>query len=118
MSDSKNRPNSDQRFESTRRQFIRTTALIASSAALVPLAANAQDNPAMLSEDDPTAIALGYRADATTVDLNKYPSKASDQLCSNCSLYASSGDGVGKCAAVPSRLVAGAGWCGAWNLAR
>ena len=121
-SDSKAMPENDDGFVGTRRKFIATTALIATSATLTPFAAIAQDAPALLSEKGPIALALGYRADAATVDLSKYPTKAGDaaapQLSSNCSLYAATGEGVGKCAAIPGRLVAGAGWCSAWNLAR
>lgn len=106
----------------SRRRFMRTAALIASTATLAPLAANAASMPAMLPESDPIAQALGYRADANTVDTTKYPTKAGDeqapQLCSNCSLYKRVGDGVGSCAAIPGKLVAGPGWCSAWNPAR
>lgn len=107
---------------STRRKFIATSALIATSTALNPTKAFAQNAPILLPETDPIAVALGYRADAASVDLTKHPTKANDagapQLCSNCSLYKASADGqtgVGACAAIPGRLVAGAGWCSAWN---
>lgn len=106
----------------SRRQFVRNVALIASTASLAPLAVTAEGAPALLPESDPIAQALGYRADAAQVDTAKFPSKAGDenapQLCSNCALYSQVGDGFGSCAAIPGKLVAGPGWCSAWNLAR
>lgn len=105
-----------------RRRFMRTAAMIVSTATLAPLIASAESTPALVAESDPIALALGYRADATTVDTSKYPQKASDasspQLCANCSLYKTASDGVGNCAAIPGKLVAGPGWCSVWNPAR
>lgn len=106
----------------SRRSFVRNVAIIASSATLAPIAATAETTPALLTESDPIAQALGYRSDATMVDTTKYPSKAGDanapQLCSNCSLYKLVGNDLGTCAAIPGKLVAGPGWCSAWNPAR
>lgn len=106
----------------SRRQFI-GTALAAATVA--PLAgrslfavAHAGELP-KVSEDDPTAIALGYKHDANAVDTTKFPKRAGEagasQLCSNCSLYmAPDGAEWGKCSIFPGKLVAGAGWCNAW----
>ncbi len=106
----------------SRRQFI-GTALAA--AAVAPLAgrsllgvAHAGELP-KVSEDDPTAIALGYKHDASSVDTTKFPKRAGEagakQLCSNCSLYvADEGAEWGKCSIFPGKLVKGAGWCNAW----
>ncbi len=67
-----------------------------------------------LSATDPTAIALGYVPDASTVDAAKWPNKADDQMCSNCLLFAAGDGELGKCNIFPGKLVNSAGWCSAW----
>ena len=71
-----------------------------------------------LPEDDPIALALGYKIDATSVDIAKYPKRSgpegTKQFCNNCALYADKGNDKGTCTAIKGRLVAGAGWCNAW----
>lgn len=106
----------------SRRKFI-GTALAA--AALTPVvgrglfqAAHAGELP-KVSEDDPTAVALGYVHDAASVDTSKFPKRAGEagatQFCDNCSLYqAAEGEEWGKCSIFPGKLVKGAGWCNAW----
>ena len=106
----------------SRRRFI-GTALAA--AALTPIAgkgllnaAHAGDLP-KVSEDDPTAKALGYVHDVKSVDTSKFPKRAGEaganQFCHNCSLYqAAEGEEWGKCSIFPGKLVKGEGWCNAW----
>ena len=71
-----------------------------------------------VTEDDPTAMALGYVHDASAVDTGKWPKRAGDagakQFCNNCALYQDAGDGWGSCSIFQGRLVKGAGWCNAW----
>ena len=72
-----------------------------------------------VSEDNATAKAMGYRHDATQVDVAKYPGRAgeagSEQFCHNCQLYkAGSEDGWGACAIFPGKQVNANGWCSAW----
>lgn len=110
------------RSKISRRQFLGTAI---AAAAVAPLAgrslisaAHAGELP-KVSEDDPTAIALGYKHDAGAVDTAKFPKKAgaagANQLCNNCSLYqAAEGAEWGKCSIFPGKLVKGAGWCNAW----
>jgi len=94
----------------SRRQFmIYTTAGLAS----LTLASQAQAQ-AMLGEAEPTAVALGYKEDAKTVDKAKFPKYAEGQLCSNCQLYASKSAEAGTCTIFPGKLVAGPGWCNAY----
>ncbi len=106
----------------SRRQFL-GTALAA--AALTPVAGRSLLNVAhagdlaKVTEDDPTAVALGYVHDATKVDTAKFPKRAGDagatQFCDNCSLYqAADGAEWGTCTIFPGKLVKGAGWCNAW----
>lgn len=97
-------------MQPSRRQFmIYTTAGLAS----MTLASQAQAQ-AMLGEAEPTAVALGYKADAKTVEKAKFPKYADGQLCSNCQLYASKSADAGTCTIFPGKLVAGPGWCNAY----
>ncbi len=88
-------------------------AIIASS--LIARSASAADK---VTEDDPTATALGYKHDATTVDTSAWPKRAGEegakQFCNNCALYMDQGDGWGACSIFQGRLVNGNGWCNAW----
>ena len=106
----------------SRRQFL-GTALAA--AAPAPVAGRSlitsahAGEMAKVTEDDPTAKALGYVHDATAVDTAKFPKRAGDagakQFCDNCSLFqAAEGEEWGKCSIFPGKLVKGAGWCNAW----
>lgn len=72
-----------------------------------------------LTEDDPTADALGYHHDATQVDTTKYPRRAgaegATQFCHNCSLYqGQEGDEWGGCSLFPGKSVNANGWCNGW----
>jgi hypothetical protein len=72
-----------------------------------------------VTEDEPLAQAMGYKADASTVDTAKFPKRAGEegakQFCNNCALYAGSADDeVAPCSIFQNRLVKGAGWCNAW----
>ena len=98
-----------------RRQLVK---LSASAAAGFIIASTATAQEAALSESDPTALALGYAEDATTVDAAKWTKKAasggSNQFCSNCTLYRPIDDEWGGCSIFPGKKVKGAGWCNAW----
>ena len=98
--------------ENSRRRFIKLTAIglaaVPFANALLSGTAEAAD---LISETDPQAAALGYKADATKAE------KRTDatQLCSNCNFYsAKPGDTSGPCVLFQGKLVAGAGWCTAW----
>ena len=69
----------------------------------------------MLDEKDPTAVALGYVADASRVDQVKYPKFAEGQACSNCVLYQGAGGAPsGLCPLFAGNQVAAQGWCGSY----
>ncbi|HQS32006.1 MAG: iron permease [Polaromonas sp. 24-62-144] len=94
-----------------RRQFV--VQISAASGALMAGQAIAQ--PALLSETDPQAIALGYKADTTKVDAAKYPKHAATQECKNCALYQGKpSDAAGPCPLFAGKQVAAKGWCSAW----
>ena len=92
-----------------RRVFLMTLA--ASGAAL---AAYAQAQ-ALVDEKDAQAAALGYVADATRVDVKKYPKFVAGQNCASCALYqGKAADKAAGCPLFAGKQVASAGWCSAW----
>ncbi|MEI7739993.1 MAG: high-potential iron-sulfur protein [Betaproteobacteria bacterium] len=71
---------------------------------------------ANLSESDPQATALGYKADTTKVDQAKNPKHTATQVCKNCQLYVGKPtDAAGGCPLFAGKLVAANGWCTAYN---
>jgi len=67
-----------------------------------------------LDPSDPTAQALGYVHDTTTVDNGKWASHTAEQKCSNCQLATSrEGQWLG-CSLFPGKQVNANGWCSAW----
>lgn len=72
-----------------------------------------------VTEDEPLAQAMGYVADASTVDTAKFPKRAGDagakQFCNNCALFSGEADAeTAPCSIFQNRPVRGAGWCNAW----
>lgn len=77
-------------------------------------AASATAQPVMVSEKDPTALALGYTPDTHKVDPRKFPRHAASQTCRNCQLFTGkAGDAVGGCTIFTGKMVAANGWCSA-----
>ncbi len=69
----------------------------------------------MLDEKDAQAVALGYVADASKVDKDKYKTYVGGSMCSNCNLYqGKAGDAAGPCTLFAGKKVAGPGWCSGW----
>jgi High potential iron-sulfur protein len=84
--------------------------------AAIPISLVAQD---AVAESDPLAQAMGYRADATQVDIAKFPKRAGEagakQFCHNCALYAGDAESAsGPCSIFQNKLVSAKGWCNAW----
>ena len=99
------------RSHSNRRVFMMQLATATGAALLVQKAA-AQ---AMVSESDPQAAGVGYKADASKVDKAKFPKFAASQNCANCALYqGKAGSAAGGCGLFPGKQVAAKGWCSAW----
>jgi High potential iron-sulfur protein len=102
---------------SSRRSFVMHSA--ASTAALCALAAQRiafAQAPALVSETDPQAVALGYKTDGSKTDTAKYPNYKSSQSCSGCALFqGKASDTSAPCAIFANKAVAGRGWCSAWN---
>lgn len=95
-----------------RRAFLRSTLAVATAVPLgaIPLTLVAQD---MVDENDPSAAALGYKANTEEVDAAKFPQHTAEQMCKNCQLFQGDGE-AGGCAIFPGKQVAAKGWCSAW----
>ncbi|HEX5125444.1 MAG TPA: high-potential iron-sulfur protein [Rhodocyclaceae bacterium] len=75
----------------------------------------AQAQAAKLAENDPTAMALGYKEDASKVDVKKYSSYKSGSACGNCAQFqGKAGAAYGPCTAFGGKLVNAKGWCMAY----
>lgn len=102
----------------TRRQILKTGAM---GIAAIPLAlitrrdARAQtlDLPT-LTADDPQAQALGYVADASSVDASVQTTFVAGSKCSNCMLFTGGDAAMGPCSIFPGKLVNADGWCRTW----
>ena len=98
------------------RRKLMQTAAVAASSLIIARVSHAQQP--VLSEDDPTAVAMGYKADHTTVDTAKWPKKAGaggeNQNCTNCSLYQKIDDEYGLCPIFAGKRVHANGWCNGW----
>jgi High potential iron-sulfur protein len=96
----------------SRREFFINISLIGTAIAGGQVFAQA----ANLSESDPQAAALGYKADTTKVDSAKFPKHTAAQACKNCQLYQGKPtDAAGGCPLFAGKQVAGNGWCSAYN---
>lgn len=99
----------------SRRNFLFKIALTAGTPALLCGQAFAQAPPVKLEENDPVAMALGYKEDTTKVDAAKYPMHKPEQRCDGCALYTGkAGEASGPCSAFGGKLVTAAGWCAAY----
>jgi hypothetical protein len=100
-------------MKTSRRSFLITSVGAVSALALSSREAFAAP---MLAETDPTAAALGYKADATKVDKSKFPKYAAGQDCAACSMYqGKKGSTSAACVAFPGKDVAAKGWCSAFS---
>lgn len=98
-------------MQSSRRQFIVLAASIASSSVFLGKAQAAT----VVVENDPTAQALGYKADASQVDHVKFTKYQAGQACANCQLFqGKAGDKTGPCPIFAGKEVSAKGWCSAY----
>lgn len=99
----------------SRRHFIALTPSFVPALGALCWAAPAHADT-LLKETDPEAIAMAYRADASTVDTAKFPAFKPGQNCANCGLYAGDkGAASGPCGLFMFKEVAAIGWCNAWE---
>ena len=99
------------KFSSDRRQFMLNVA-----AGSLLIGAGVKANAAeLVAENDPQAVAMAYKADATKVDKAKQPKYAAGQICGNCALFQGKAtDAAGGCPLFAGKQVAGKGWCSAY----
>ena len=96
----------------SRRQFVIFAASITSAAALP---ASARAAAPILSENDPTALSLGYKTNAGQVDKVKFPRYQPGEACANCQFYQGKpGAEMGPCSIYGEKLVSEKGWCNAY----
>ena len=69
-----------------------------------------------LREESVSAKSLGYKIDASLVDVEAFPSYASGQRCSNCRLAARTDGENLPCNAYPGYSVAAGGWCASYEV--
>lgn len=93
----------------------RRSILFAAPALALGLAASREAAAqAKVPENDPAAMALGYKEDAAKVDTAKYKNYVKGNTCANCNFYKAKSATEGPCAALGNRLVAAKGWCAVW----
>ena len=94
----------------------RALACLALVGVALPGLNQAQAQDVLLSENDPGALGVAYRADAAKVDPTRNPSFKPGQQCANCSLYAGEpGQPQGGCGLFYGKEVSASGWCNAWD---
>jgi High potential iron-sulfur protein len=99
--------------KTSRRAFVMT--MVAGGGALVASRVSAQAGGPVLSEADPQAVALGYKADNTKVDKTKYPQHADGQMCSGCNFFQGKPtDAMAPCQLFSGKQVSSKGWCSAY----
>ncbi|GAB7526920.1 high-potential iron-sulfur protein [Paraburkholderia sp. 2C] len=100
-------------MKSSRRTFLITSIGAVSALAL---SREALADAPKVAESDPTAQALGYKADASQVDKAKYAKYAAGEDCGNCSFYQGKPtDAFAPCPMFAGKQVAAKGWCSAYN---
>jgi hypothetical protein len=96
-----------------RRRFLRLCA----GAFAVTLAARKADAAELprVTPDDPTAKALGYVEDASTLDAREFPLHQPSQACANCQQFTKQpGSAYGPCLIFSGKAVSELGWCSAY----
>ena len=102
-------------MQAPRRLFV-LHALTACAALAGTRLAAAQAAPALVKEDDPTAAALGYVADAAKIDAKKQPVYTPGSSCSGCALFQGKASDVSApCLIFAGKHVAAKGWCTGWS---
>lgn len=99
----------------SRRAFLENSAIMIIAGAGISSVAWSDSAP-MLSESDPVAMGLGYKANASAVDAAKFPQYAAGQSCSSCALYqGAAGDPSGLCPIFAGKQVSPKGWCASYS---
>jgi hypothetical protein len=89
--------------------------MTASFASSLVLSRGALADSEPVSDSDASALALGYRTDATKVDKAKYAKYQAGQTCANCQYFqGKAGDAAGPCQIYGGKQVNAQGWCSAY----
>jgi hypothetical protein len=100
--------------ESRRRILMLAAASVSALAVKAMFRPSEAASPTPLSPTDPTAQALGYVSDASTVDPKTNPQFKPGSHCGNCMQFTAQGAASGTCNLFPGKLVAVNGWCHVW----
>jgi hypothetical protein len=101
-------------MKTSRRHFLLLG--VSAGSALVLTRAAFADTANTISETDPKAQAVGYKADAARVDKAKFPGYAAGQTCGNCSLFqGKANDAYGGCTLFGDKQVDARGWCSSYS---
>lgn len=99
---------------SSRRIFLKCISQIAAISAVgLPLASQAAMTK--VDENDPQAMALGYKDDTKQVDAKKFPNHDVSQSCGKCQLYQGGNAASGPCPIFAGKTVEATGWCSAYS---
>lgn len=102
------------RNEITDRRRFMSLCAGAVAATLAVRESRAEDLP-HVSPTDPTAQALGYVEDASTLDAKKFPQHQPSQACANCNQFTKQpGSAYGPCTIFSGKSVSERGWCSAY----
>ena len=102
-------------MQAQRRLFVLNTITGCAALAGARLAA-AQASPALVKEDDPTAVSLGFVTDAAKIDAKKQPVYVAGSSCSTCALFqGKAGDVSAVCLIFGNKQVPAKGWCTGWS---
>ena len=97
----------------SRRQFLKMTVAMTATAALASLTGLVHAADLLhVTDSDPTAKALGYVEDASTV---KSPLYKVGSTCANCQFYSGTANGYGPCQLFPGKAVNAKGWCSSYT---
>ena len=71
-----------------------------------------------LAETDELAMQLGYKADASEVDTDKFEKRrgkeAENQYCRTCQFYGAADQATASCIVFGGKKVSATGWCNSW----
>ena len=107
------RSKSEGQFCIYRRKFLRK---VAGAIAAIPFATWSMTRVALaaekLSEDDPTAVSLGYKHDAAHASHDTY---VAGRTCDGCAFFQGGDAAEGPCLVFRGKLVNAKGWCASWR---
>jgi len=101
----------------SRRSLMKQAVIVAATAPVARLGIGLSFAADLTALDpmDPTAKALGFVNDASTVDVAKHPTYKPGQHCATCAQFqGKAGDARGGCNIFVGHTVPQGGWCQVW----